>query len=110
MYVRDPLTRHVDDMFAMINETLAKIDEESVKLRVVRQADVETVLIEEYNNGYISLSRLQKLKKVTKDRCSALLRQHTFKMENIQKAEKLRIILDSVQIHRQEGRVRAIYD
>lgn len=94
----------------MVDSALAKTGEESVKMRMVGERDIETVLIEEYNNGWIDIRRLQKLSKLMKDNCYELVRQHTFKSECIEEAEKLKLLVDSVRLHREEGRPRAIYD
>lgn len=45
-------------MYSMVDTALAKTDEESVKMRMVAERDVETVLIEEFNNGWIDIRRL----------------------------------------------------
>uniref|UniRef100_A0A7S3MI77 Uncharacterized protein n=1 Tax=Favella ehrenbergii TaxID=182087 RepID=A0A7S3MI77_9SPIT len=45
-----------------------------------------------------------------KDRCYDLVRQHTFKMECIEKADELKQLLESERLHKEEGRLRAIYD
>ena len=47
---------------------------------------MDEVLIEEYNNGWIDVSRLQKLSKIVKDATYELVRQHTFKMEAIERS------------------------
>ena len=45
-----------------------------------------------------------------KDSCFELVRQHTFKMECIEEAEKLKELVDSVRFVKEEGRAKAIYD
>jgi len=84
MNVEHSLQHHVDDMYAMVDKALSKTDEESVKMRMIGERDVGTGLIEEYNNGWIDIRRLQKLSKMMKDSCFELVRQHTFKMESIE--------------------------
>ena len=45
-------------MYEMVDEALAKTDEETVKMRMIGARDVESVLIEEFNNGWINIKRL----------------------------------------------------
>ncbi len=110
MNVEQSLQVHLDEMYHMIDHALSKTNEESIKMRMVGVKDVEAVLIEEYNNGWIDLDRLQKLSKLMKDACTELVRQYTFKVENIYQAEELKKILDSVKLHVEEGHPMAIYD
>ena len=58
MNVEESLRHHVDEMHSMIDRTLGKTDEEALKERAVGQRDVETVLVEEFNNGWIDITRL----------------------------------------------------
>ena len=74
MNVEQSLQVHLDEMYHMIDHALSKTNEESIKMRMVGVKDVESVLIEEYNNGWIDLDRLQKLSKLMKDACTELVR------------------------------------
>ena len=67
-------------------------------------------LIEEFNNGWIDIRRLQKLSKLVKGATFDLVRQHTFKMEQIEVALELEKILESISCHKHEGRPKAIYN
>ena len=67
------------------------------------------MLIEEYNNGWIDISRLQKISKLVKDATYELVRQHTFKMEAIERSLAYKQVLDSEALHREHGRPCAIY-
>jgi len=58
MNVEQSLQKHLEEMYEMIDHALSKCREESVKMRTLGQKDVETVLIEEYNNGWIDINRL----------------------------------------------------
>ena len=100
MNVERDLQKHLDDMMQMIDDSLMKTHEEHVKTRVVTQADVENDLIEQFNNGWINVDRLQKLSKLVKDACYELKRQHAFKIEYIAKAEHLKVAVDSIRLHK----------
>ena len=110
MNVEQSLQHHVDDMYEMVDEALAKTDEETVKMRMIGSKDVESVLIEEFNNGWIDIKRLQKLSRLMKDRCYELVRTHTLKVESIEAADSLKKVVESERLHKEEGRPRAIYD
>ena len=97
-------------MYEMVDEALAKTDEETVKMRMIGSKDVESVLIEEFNNGWIDIKRLQKLSRLMKDRCYELVRTHTLKVESIEAADSLKKVFESERLHKEEGRPRAIYD
>ena len=58
MNVEQSLQVHLDEMYDMIDQALGKTKEESIKMRMVSQKDVESVLIEEFNNGWIDIKRL----------------------------------------------------
>lgn len=79
-------------------------------MRVTTEKDIDTVLIEEYNNGYIDINRLQKLSKLIKDVTYELRRENKFKMEAIDKSLRLKKLVDSVRLHKEQGKARAIYD
>lgn len=110
MNVEPSSQKHLDEMIEMIDHALSKCRKESVKMRALSQKDVDTVLIEEYNNGFIDIDRLQKLSKLIKDNCYELVREYTLKVENIERAEELKRIIDSENLHVQEGLPMAIYD
>ena len=81
-----------------------------MKTRICSQVDCDPELIREFNNGWIDVARLQKMSKMMKDASYELLRQYSFKLEAIEKAQTLKLVLDSVATHKQDGRPCAIYD
>jgi len=97
-------------MLATIDYALTKTNEQNVKTRAVCQADCEDELIEKFNNGFIDIPRLELMSKMVQDAVYELLRQHTFKIEAIERSEFLKKIVDSVVEHRERGRPCAIYN
>ena len=97
-------------MHEMIDDALAKTRETAVKTRHCSRVNIESELLEQYNNGFIDIPHLQKLNKLVKDATYELRRQHKFKMEAIDESLRLKKILDSVVQHREHGSPCAIYD
>lgn len=67
MNVEADLQHYLDEMVSMLDHALETTNEQVVKTKITRQADVDQVLIEEYNNGWIDIARLQTLSKLMKD-------------------------------------------
>jgi len=88
-------------MIDRVDVALAKTNETGVKSRVFGQKDADEVLIEEYNNGFIDVNRLQKISKLSKDAAFELVRLYTFKMEFIEKSQYFKSILESVVLHKE---------
>ena len=95
------LQPHLDEMIDRVDVALAKTNETGVKSRVFGQKDADEVLIEEYNNGFIDVNRLQKISKLSKDAAFELVRLYTFKMEFIEKSQYFKSILESVVLHKE---------
>ena len=90
MNIDPSLQSYLDAIDGMLDYTLEKTGETSVKERLISQADVESCLIDEFNNGYIDMPRLVKLTKLAKDACYELERQHSFKVEAIEESDDLK--------------------
>lgn len=94
--ISDEFSKYLDEILENIDDTLAKTNEQNLKTRNCRRVDVETELLEKYNNGYIDIPRLQDFCKLVKDGTYELRRQHKFKMEAIEQSMELKKILNSV--------------
>lgn len=86
MTISDEFSKYLDEMLEHIDEALVKTSETNLKTRHCTRVDIETDLLEKFNNGYIGIPRLQDFCKLVKDATYELRRQHKFKMEAIEQS------------------------
>lgn len=58
MNIEADLQPYLDEMVTMLDQALESTNEQVVKTKITRQVDIDQVLIEEYNNGWIDITRL----------------------------------------------------